>query len=100
MAYFCLTQLIASAGGDKEAAQRYGISQKVLKKLGHLSSSVGSRTTVRKVTRYTEFREHTPQEAVWIMETIKALILRAGEYEADPSTLFPPITLNGLPALP
>ena len=96
MAYFCLTVLKANAGGLPEAAAKYNIGERVLRKLGELTSVRGDPRTARKMPT-----PATPPlsgaEDAWIQETIKQLIWRVGD-QRSPANL-PPVTMADLPRL-
>ena len=59
MAHMCLTVLIGSAGGPREAASKYQVSKDVLKKLGQPTSNVGDNQTARKRHKLSKNRPHT-----------------------------------------
>jgi hypothetical protein len=99
MAYTCLTRLAYTVGGAKqEAAKRYRISSKVLKKRAALSAS-GDEVTARKWVPGQPPQPLTAQEIDWVERAIRLLILRAGQYAADPTRERPEITLAHLPEL-
>jgi len=106
MAYFCLTAVEGSTGIPRgarpEASRRYRISERVLSKLGDLTSNVGSERTARKLPPPTGRRDHTGQEIAWIEAAVKALIRRMGEYAYDPTHTWPQVTMKDqdLPPLP
>jgi hypothetical protein len=104
MAYFCLTTVDGSTGirrGKRPAAsRRYGISEDVLRKLGDLTSNVGSERTARKLPPPTGRRDHTGQEIAWIEAAVRASIRRLGEFAYDPARPWPQITMKDLPQLP
>jgi len=95
MTNFCLTCVQSRAGSRKEAARKYGISQKILNRLGEWASDKGNYEQARK------FRENNPPltkaEESWIEAAVKALIRRMGEYE--PMASLKQITMNDLPEL-
>ena len=99
MAYFVSTLFETSAGGRASAVARYGVSENVLKKIAHLSSSVGVKATARKWEGKQADREHTQPERKFLEAAVRALIRRAGEWEADPSVSAGQITLGDLPTL-
>jgi hypothetical protein len=69
----------------------------VLDKLGELTSEVGDELSARKFDATSTKRPHTPAEQVWILEIVKLLITRVGEYEFDPAAPLKLITLADLP---
>jgi hypothetical protein len=99
MAYTCLTRLAYSAGGNRqEAAKKYGISKKVLTKLATLSTS-GDEATARKWVPGRSPQALKDQEIDWVESAVRMLILRAGQYAADPVREWPRITRAHLPEL-
>lgn len=100
MAHFCLTVLEASVGKTikrrRLASERYKISQPVLSKLAHLTSTKGGQEA-RKASGTDE--ELTAQDRIWMEATIKALIRRAAEYACDPRQDLQQITSANLPQL-
>ena len=99
MAYACLTVLEASAGGRKKAAEQYGISDRVLRELGRLTTKIGDKETARKFTDLDECRPHTRAEEAWIEAAVRALIRRAGEWASDSTARLPRLTKSELPKL-
>ena len=72
MAYFNYTVIKATAGSIRNAAQHFGIQEKVLKRLGELSSERGDNLIARKVTPR---RKPLSQiEKNWVECAIKAII--------------------------
>jgi hypothetical protein len=99
MAYTCLTRLTYSVGGDRqEAAEKYRISRKVLTRLSALSTS-GDEATARKWVPSRSPQALTDEEIDWVESAVKMLILRAGQYAADPAQEWPQITMAHLPEL-
>lgn len=82
MAYFCLTVLERSAGGRKEAAEKFLISFNLLRKLGTLSNR-GDLKDTRKLKG--DLIPLTDLEKTWMPDVIKRLILRAGEVASNPT---------------
>jgi hypothetical protein len=99
MAYFCLTVLVASAGGRKKAAEKYVISRSVLSSLARLATEVGDERTARKFDHLKDQRPHTGAEKAWIEAAVKALIRRAGERASNPGASLPEFTMSDLPKL-
>jgi hypothetical protein len=99
MGYFCLSVLEWSAGGRRQAAQRYRIHLRVLSTLGYLTSALGDRETARKVDQQSQNRALTQQETQWIEVAVRALIQRAGEWAADPTAQHQQLTMSDLPQL-
>jgi hypothetical protein len=106
--YMCLTILEASAQRDpratggskrKKTANLFSIDRKVLDKLGELTSNVGDSQNARKAPENGEFRPHTSAEVAWVKAAIRALILRVGQYDADPNRPLPKLTMADLPKL-
>jgi hypothetical protein len=100
MAYFCLTVVEDSARGRRSASRDYSIAEGVLRKLGELTSTVGSEKTARKMPAPDRRRPHSPQEIAWVEAAVKALIRRMGEIAYDPARAWPQITMKDLPQLP
>jgi hypothetical protein len=77
MAYFCLTVAESAAGKRKRrsnAAKALGISERVLSKLGDLTTKRGDRANARKAQSSAE--PLTRRESAWIEATIKQLVLQ------------------------
>ncbi len=99
MAYHCLTVIETACGGDRqEAARKYAISRNVLDTLSHLALDVGDERTVRKRVPGQTLRPHTPAEIAWVMDVVKAIMWRVGEWTANPNAARPQITLKDLPS--
>ena len=93
MAYSCLTRFKYSAGGsNKQAAEKYGVDEKVLTKLSELSTNLGVGTEARKVSRQHYLRDPSSVEVEWIEQVVKALIERICQYASDPGRNWPKIT--------
>ena len=90
MAYFCLTKLEQMAGGRDAAAVRFGISKKVLRRIGELSTNKGG-ASARKAVGHAV--PHTPEEERFLKSAIKTVIRRAAEVEYGPDPSRPKITL-------
>ena len=100
MAYFCLTVLEGLGRGREGAATKFEIDEKVLRKLGELTSTKGDEKTARKFLAPGMLRPYSPQEETWIKDVIRALIRRVGEHAAGVIPLkklsmadFPPLPL-------
>jgi hypothetical protein len=92
----CLTMLEFQAGNRMTASHRYGVSSKVLNKLGLLLATKGGITEARKgKAAHANF---TPAERQWITKLIPILIRRAAEVAFDPAAR-PEITMADLPPL-
>jgi hypothetical protein len=77
MAYFCLTAVESAAGRRNRrsnAAKTFGISERVLRKLGDLTSKRGDRASARKAQ--SSAQPLTGSERAWIEAAIKQLVLR------------------------
>ena len=96
MAYFCLTVLESDAGGRQKAATLYRIDQKVLRKIGELTSIRGNNLFARKASSGPT-RELRNEEQNWLECVIKLLIWRCGE--TGERALLPIITMADLPPL-
>jgi len=97
MAYFCLTVIESQAGGRKNAARMYKISDCVLSKLGELTSAKGDERTARKFKQDSIPTPLTSAEVKWIGAAIKAIIRRVGELVSTSSLAT--ITMSDLPKL-
>ena len=97
MAYFCLSVIETNAGGRPRAAKIFGIQEKVLSKLGELTSKRGDRLTGRKVRGTKPMQPLTGPETTWILSVIKTFILRIGD--TRDITALPKITMADLPRL-
>jgi hypothetical protein len=95
-ANFCLTVLETSAGGRTGAGKRYAIAKKVLSKLGELAAKKGGNEARKADGAQVAF---SATERHWLEETMKRIILRAGEVAADPSVARPQIAMSNLPPL-
>jgi hypothetical protein len=93
----CLTMLEFKAGDRKKASPLYGVSSKVLNKLGLLLDTKGGITEARKgKAAHANF---TPAERQWIIKLIPILIRRAAEVAFDRTASHPQITMADLPPL-
>jgi len=99
MAYACLTLMEGSTGltGRQDArgaaSLRYRIDRAVLKTLGELTSARGDREEARKFDAGATGAPLTQKEKGWIVEVVKALIRRKGEYDDDPTAPLAQITM-------
>lgn len=113
-AYYCLTAIEYAFGGRSSAGRSLQVCLKVLQELGRLSSEGGDAMTGRKYPKppltkagTQELRKpanlhaiaHSDTELAWLLDVMKQLIRRAGEYAADPDGAFPLITMASLPSL-
>lgn len=100
MAYFCLTVLEASTGECRgrraAAAQRYCISEAVLKQLGELSSTKGG-VGARKAEGVQQ--NLNQQEKMFLEAAVTTIIRRAAEVAHYPETSLKPITMFDLPSM-
>jgi hypothetical protein len=100
MAYMCLTVLDASAGGSrKKAAAQYAIAESILRKLGELCSTRGSRQEARKAPKTGVYVPLTSLEKEWIQGVVKKLIRRLGEWAYDQTANLTKITMTDLPKI-
>lgn len=86
MAYMCLAIFELSAGGRRQASKRYKISKSILKRLSMLCASEMEQVPMTL----------TPQEENWVVDVVKILIKRAGEWAYDPTASFEKVTLENL----
>ena len=86
------------------AAEKYNISKTVLETLGKLVTLKGDRQNARKVPGNGEYSPLSPVEKNWVIEVIKKMILRVGEYNFNQKNgsnkSLPEITMLDLPNLP
>jgi hypothetical protein len=102
MAYFCLTVIERSAGGRKEATQKYCIAKSVFDHLGPLCSERGSKEEARKAPKAPNGLAFTPlsqRERQWVLVAVSLIIRRAGEVAACPDKPPTEITMQDLPNL-
>jgi hypothetical protein len=97
MANFCYTVLKSIAGGTSKAGNLFGISNRVLAKLGELTAR-GDLHNARKWRGGEQNRPLTQAEEEWLKQVVKQLILRLGEYNAHPDGSFEKITLEDFPS--
>jgi|SRR6266496_4053921 len=97
-ANFCLTVLKTSAAGGRrrDAGTRYAVAKAVLSKLGDLAANKGGNEARKAGGAHAAY---TAAERHWLEETIKRIILRAGEVACDPSAARPQIAMTDLPSL-
>ncbi len=95
-AYYCLTVVERSAGGRQEAASKYNIDLRVLKRLGELCSTKGDPMTARKALS----RDSSPlssDDRKWMSYTIRSVVLQMGLVAAG--TTPSRIALSDLPPI-
>ncbi|MDO9529925.1 MAG: hypothetical protein Q7J27_12330 [Syntrophales bacterium] len=97
MAYMCLTVLETSAGGRSKAVSKYSISKAVLNKLGTICSEKGGKNQDRKAPKKGAFDVLTASESEWVIQVVKALIRRVGEYAYRPTTSLQAIIISDFP---
>jgi len=98
MAYACLTFIERKASGiRKVAAKLYKIDEKILGKLGDLTSTRGDAKTARKFPKKGDLIPLSKNENKWIEEVVKVLIRRTGELENI--QLVQRITMNDFPKI-
>lgn len=109
MAYFCVTALEKAASfatGNVRAsasqqrilaAKHYCISKNLIAKVAQLSTEKGG-PEARKADGTA--LEYTPEERTFLLQAVKAFILRAAEKAANPTADLPKITKNDLPYKP
>jgi hypothetical protein len=94
---WCLTVLETSARGRAEAADRYRIDPKVLRKLRELC---GQRGVIDGRHPRNGVPPLKPGEREWMRALIRRMILRAGEVAFDPVAKLPILGMADLPPLP
>jgi len=93
MAYFCLTVLVPKGEDRSDAAQRLSIEERVLDKIGELTSERGDNATARKMRPTT--RPLTADERAWIEAAVKAIIQHLATAQQGHK-----LTMANLPPLP
>ena len=92
-AYYCFTELLRQAQGEvAKVARRYSISQRVLKKIRHLSSTKGG-VEARKAKGAND--PFAKEELEFLEKALPRLILRVAEYHGGQHNL-PKITMGDL----
>jgi hypothetical protein len=97
MAYFCLSLIESKAGGRSAAAAQFAVDEKVLRKLGEITSNRGDGATARKLNRKSTVQPLSTSEIAWIKATVTAIIRRVAE--ADPSDPLPLLRMADLPRI-
>ena len=97
MGYFCLSAVEVAAGGRREAANRYEIGEKVLRKIGELTSERGDEKTARKMSRTNAVKPMSHREKAWLEEALKVVIARVAEVAGGKSVQ--QLTMDDLPRL-
>ena len=95
LAYFCLT-VLEGHRGRKKAANHFGISKKILGKIGELSSTAGG-DQARKAEGMQ--RVWSQEEKEFLEAAATQIIRRLAEKAYDPHASLPEIGMNDLPAL-
>ena len=90
MAYYCLTKLEQMAGGRDAAATRFGVSKKVLRRIGDLSTNKGGASARKAVGQAAPY---TSEDERFLRSAIKTLIHRAAEVDCGPDPGRTTITL-------
>jgi hypothetical protein len=96
MGYMVFQVFCYESGGIREAAERYSVSETVLRKLSNLTSNKGGRDEGRKGP-YSE--PYTAFERQWVEQATKSLIRRAAEYAADTGAQLAELSMADLPPL-
>ena len=79
MAYFCLTFVRTLAGGgNKRAAEKYGISYNVFERIGALTGTRGDYLTARKVVDAQPPAPLAQDDLLWLEAAIRIMIWRVG----------------------
>jgi hypothetical protein len=99
MAYSCLSRLMYRAGSLELAANQYRISQRVLRTLSELTSTLGVGVEARKLGKGSKNRAPTAAEKIWIEAAVRIIIQRAGEVAYDPHRAWSMVIMNNLPKL-
>lgn len=96
MAYFCLTVVLSSRKGRREAAKKYKISMNVLNRISMLSSNRGGSQARKADGMATPL---TGRECRFLEQAIRVVIRRAAERAFNPNVVLPQISLSDLPSL-
>lgn len=99
MGYFCLSVIQADAGNRKKASVKFVIHIDVLDKLGELTSDAGDDTEARKRDNFSTYLPLTEKQRTWIEAAVRMLIIRVGEFAANPTAGHKQITMADLPGL-
>ena len=93
MANFCLTVLESAAGDRRVASQKYGISKRVLNRVGVLCDSKGGNDA-----RKAKGRDHplTQHEEQFLQQVVRVMIRRAAEFAHDSNVSFDLLTTSHL----
>ncbi len=96
MANFCLTILEREfpKNARKNAANKYGIDNRVLQEVGNLAANKGGGRSARKADGIAS--DLTKDESFLIEEAVKAMILRLTDVSFDRDERYPKITLEDL----
>lgn len=97
MGYFCYTLLKTRFHWDTMLEKELRVSHTVIKMLARLTSENGDFTQARKVTKLT-MTPLTNSESFWIMDCVKKLIIRLGEYNSGVRD-FSELNMSNLPKL-
>lgn len=80
-AYFALTLAEKSAGSRRAAAKRFNIDEKILAKIGELSSTRGDASTARKASHH-DLVALSAEEHRWLDRAARFLLLQIGQVNA------------------
>ena len=87
MAYFCLSYFEDTVGTGasgkqrrKMAAEALGVEEKLLARLGELTSTLGDAESARKKNTQSRDRALTEEERQWIEDTVQFLIRKTAEF--------------------
>ena len=94
MANFCLTVLESAAGSRRAASQRFGISMRVLCRVGVLCDSKGGDDARKAKGRDHPLTQHDEQ---FLQLVVRVMIRRAAEFAHDPNVSFELLTTSHLP---
>ena len=96
MSYFCVTVLEEKYGSLSAAANKCGISRKILETIKRLSSTKGGKDARKAAGADKEF---TSEEKRFLNQAVEEIIIRAAQVAADDSQRHPQITMADLPPL-
>jgi hypothetical protein len=98
MANFCLT-VVEGRGTRGDAANKFAVSNAILRRLGDLVSNRGDEFSARKYPQHGTYAPLSGAEEVWIDAAVKLLIRRVGEHAAASHGPLVQLTMNDLPPI-
>lgn len=97
MACACETFFLRSTGKKKDtfdiAEKMFKIDAQILRNLSNIAAKRGGPTQARKFDWDATMIDLTDEELNWVEATVRILIRRKAEYDADPSAMLKQITM-------